>query len=50
MTEFRFWRQKFSLNEIRDGYRTPLAVVYEKKKQIKMKFKGKAEQKNKNLS
>jgi hypothetical protein len=41
ITEFKFWKQKFSINEIRDGYKTPLAIVAEKKKSFKMKFKEK---------
>jgi hypothetical protein len=41
ITELKFWKQKFSLNEIRDGYRTPLPIVAEKKKSFKMKFREK---------
>jgi hypothetical protein len=41
ITEFRFWKLKFSINEVRDGYKTPLAIVAEKKKSFKMRFKEK---------
>ncbi|CAK88817.1 unnamed protein product (macronuclear) [Paramecium tetraurelia] len=39
ITEFRFWKQKFQLKEVRDGYRQPLPIVYEKQKEIKIDIK-----------
>ncbi len=39
ITEFRVWKTAFSDTEIKDNYRTPLEIVAEKKKQIKMKLK-----------
>jgi hypothetical protein len=39
ITEFRVWKTAFSESEIKDNYRTPLEIVAEKKKQIKMKLK-----------
>lgn len=37
------WKQGFSINEIKDGFKTPLAIVAEKKKSFRMKFKEKKE-------
>ena len=39
LTEFRFWSTALSLNEIKDQHRMPLEIVYEKKKEMKFKFK-----------
>ncbi|CAK87045.1 unnamed protein product (macronuclear) [Paramecium tetraurelia] len=39
ITEFRFWKQKFQLKEVRDGYRQPLPIVNEKQKEIKIDIK-----------
>ncbi len=40
LTEFRFWGSSLSLSEIKEQYRMPLEIVYEKKKEIKVKFKA----------
>lgn len=40
-TEFRLWKNKLSLNEIKDCFRSPLSIVYEKRKKLKMKLKEK---------
>ncbi|EAS03887.2 hypothetical protein TTHERM_00455260 (macronuclear) [Tetrahymena thermophila SB210] len=39
ITEFRLRKEKLTVNQIRDQYKTPLPIVYEKKKQIKFKVK-----------
>lgn len=41
ITEFRFWSQSLSLADIKDQHRTPLEIVYEKKREMKMKIKKK---------
>ncbi len=40
LTEFRFWTSALSLSEIKEQYRMPLEIVYEKKKEIKVRFKA----------
>jgi len=40
LTEFRFWTSALSLSELKEQYRMPLEIVYEKKKEIKVKFKA----------
>jgi len=40
LTEFRFWTSALSLQEIKEQYRMPLEIVYEKKKEIRVKFKA----------
>ena len=47
ITEFRLWRNMLELSEIKENYRTPLEIVMEKKKKIKIvinKEKKKADQ------
>ena len=39
LTEFRFWGSALSLSDIKEQHRMPLEIVYEKKKEIKVKFK-----------
>jgi hypothetical protein len=41
LTEFRLWKNKLSLNEIKDCFRSPLSIVSEKRKKLKMKLKEK---------
>ena len=38
VTEMRFRKDKYSVKEIKDVFKTPLGVVAEKRKQIKLKF------------
>ena len=45
LTEFRFWGSSLSLSEIKEQYRMPLEMVYEKKKEITVKFKAIADKK-----
>jgi len=40
LTEFRLWTSSLSLSEIKEQHRMPLEIVYEKKKEIKVKFKA----------
>ncbi len=39
ITEFRFWNIAKPLADIREQYRMPLELVYEKKRDFKMKLK-----------
>lgn len=39
ITEFRFWNVAKSLPDIKEQYRMPLEIVYEKKREFKMKLK-----------
>lgn len=39
VTEIRWWNRSLSSSEIKEQYRTPLEIVYEKKREIKMKLK-----------
>ncbi|KRX01360.1 WD40-repeat-containing domain [Pseudocohnilembus persalinus] len=41
ITEFRFQKVKLALSEIKESYKTPLAIVSEKLKEIKVRFKDK---------
>ncbi|KAM3145005.1 hypothetical protein pb186bvf_003010 [Paramecium bursaria] len=47
ITEFRFWKQKFSINEIKDSFRTPLSIVSEKRKKLTMKLQKDKKDQNK---
>jgi hypothetical protein len=35
ITELRWWNRSLNVSEIKEQYRTPLELVYEKKKEIK---------------
>lgn len=39
LTEFRLWKNKLSVEEIKDCFRSPLSIVSEKRKKLKMKIK-----------
>lgn len=43
LTEFRLWTSALSLSEIKEQHRMPLEIVFEKKKEIKVKFKAAAD-------
>lgn len=43
VTEFRVRKLRYSYKEIKDEYKTPLSIVAEKRKKIKMKLKEKGD-------
>ncbi len=40
-TEFKYWKRILGIDEIKDTLRSPLELVYEKRKKLKMKLKKK---------